>query len=98
MDWTGDYRSVVGCLGAHNLTSDEREKHDYYATQPIAAEWLIRLEDLNKNIWECACGEGHLAKVLEGAGYNVRSTDLIDRDYGVGGWTSSKYKSHGRAI
>lgn len=63
-DWTGNYQSVVGCLGAHNLTEEEREEHDYYATQPIAAEWLMQLETLDRNIWECACGEGHLAKVF----------------------------------
>lgn len=84
-DWTGDYRSVVGCLGAHNLTVEEREENDFYATQPIAAEWLMKIEDLNHNIWECACGQGHLAKPLIKAGHNVLSTDLIDRGFGRGG-------------
>lgn len=31
---------------------------------------------------ECACGEGHISKVLENNGYNVYSSDLIDRGYG----------------
>lgn len=84
-DWTGNYQSVVGCLGAHNNTDEPREEHDYYATQPIAIEWLMKIENLNKNIWECACGEGHLAKPLLAAGYNVKCTDLIDRGFGVGG-------------
>ena len=84
-DWTGGFRSVVGCLGASSHSEGEREANDYYATDPIAAEWLIRLENLDKNIWECACGEGHLAKVFEAHGYNVKATDLIDRGYGVGG-------------
>ena len=84
-DWTGNYQSVVGCLGAHNLTEEDREEHDYYATQPIAAEWLMRIEKLNKNIWECACGEGHLAKVFIEGGHNVKCTDLIDRGFGEGG-------------
>lgn len=84
-DWTGNYQSVVGCLGSHNLTNEPREEHDYYATQPIAAEWLIKIEDLDENIWECACGEGHLSKVFEEYGFNVRSTDLIDRNFGEGG-------------
>lgn len=84
-DWTGNKHSVIGCLGAHNETAEPRQEHDYYATQPIAAEWLVKLEELDHNIWECACGEGHLSKVFERHGYNVRSTDLIDRGYGVGG-------------
>lgn len=63
-DWTGNYQSVVGCLGTRNGSTKDREENDYYATDPIAAEWLMKLENLDKNIWECACGEGHLAKVF----------------------------------
>lgn len=84
-DWIGNSRSVVGCLGASNHSQGEREEHDFYATDPIAAEWLMRLQDLDHNIWECACGQGHLAKVFEANGYNVLATDLIERGYGVGG-------------
>lgn len=84
-DWTGGFRSVVGCLGATSHSAGEREENDFYATDPIAAEWLIKLENLNPNIWECACGQGHLAKVFEEHGYNVKATDLIDRGYGQGG-------------
>lgn len=84
-DWIGNYHSVCGCLGARNECKEEREEHDYYATQPIAAELLINLENLNKNIWECACGEGHLSKVFDANGFNVKSTDLINRGYGIGG-------------
>ena len=52
---------------------------------PKAVELLLEVEKFNKNIWECACGEGHISKVLEEAGYEVHSTDLIDRGYGTGG-------------
>lgn len=52
---------------------------------PKAVELLLEVEKFNKSIWECACGEGHISKVLEAAGYEVRSTDLIDRGYGTGG-------------
>lgn len=81
-DWTGNMHSVIGCLGAHNETKEDREEHDYYATQPIAAELLTEIETLSPNIWECACGEGHLAKVFTEKGFNVLATDLIDRGYG----------------
>ena len=75
--------NIYGTLGISE-TRREREDHDFYCTDPVAAEWLIKIEDLSLNIWECACGEGHLSKVFETAWYNVKSTDLIDRGYGVG--------------
>ena len=52
---------------------------DYYATDPIAAKLLLQVEDFSQRIWECACGEKHLAKVFEEAGYEVRSSDIVDR-------------------
>ncbi len=84
-DWTGNFHSVVGCLGASNHTKEERQEHDYYATDPIAAEWLMQLEELNHNIWEPAVGAGHLAKVFIAGGHEVKCTDLIDRGFGTGG-------------
>ena len=47
-------------------------------------EKLLKYETFNKNVWECCCGQGHLSKVLEDYGYDVKSTDLIDRGYGIG--------------
>lgn len=72
-------------MGASNHINEERQQHDYYATDPIAAEILLAVETFNSNIWEIACGEGHLSKVIEDYGYRVKSTDLIDRGYGQGG-------------
>ncbi len=70
-------------LGATNHSNHKREENDYYATDPIAGELLLRVEpDLN-NIWECACGAGHLARVFYKAGKLLRATDLIDRGYGT---------------
>lgn len=69
-------------LGATNHSHHKREENDYYATDPIAGELLLRVEpDLN-NIWECACGEGHLAQIFDVAGKLGKATDLIDRGYG----------------
>lgn len=83
-DWTGDTNSIFKTLGASSHAEDERQREDYYATDPIAAELLLNLETFDNNIWECACGEGHISKVLINAGYNVKSTDLIDRGFGDG--------------
>lgn len=63
----------------------EREENDFYATNPKALKLALpQLEEigLSKNVWECACGEGHLSEVLKQNGYKVISTDLIDRGYG----------------
>ena len=86
-DWVGNSKSVYTTLGASNHTEDEREQHDYYATDPIAIDVLINdgESEINHNVWECACGEGHLAKRLSDYGYNVTATDLIDRGFGTGG-------------
>ena len=59
------------------ISNGERETHDFYATDPNAVELLLKLETFNKNIWECACGEGHISNVLKANGYNVRESDLI---------------------
>lgn len=81
-DWTGGKSSIFTCLAASNHALEEREVNDYYATDPKAAEWLLELEPELDNIWECACGEGHLAKVFDRAGKLQFATDLIDRGYG----------------
>lgn len=81
-DWTGNQNSIYKTLGASNHTPDERQPHDYYATEPRATEILLENETFAHEIWEPACGEGHMAKVLEKAGYKVYSSDLIYRGYG----------------
>lgn len=65
------------------IWNENRESHDYYATDPKAVELLLKLESFNKNIWECACGENHIANVLKSNGYNVRTSDLIIRKDGL---------------
>lgn len=91
-DWTGNARSSHVTLGARNYAQNERETHDYYATEPKALELLLEKEKFASTIWECACGAGHLSKVLESHGYIVMSTDLIDRGYGTGGVDFLKFK------
>ena len=81
-DWTGDAQSIYRTLGASNHTANERQQHDYYATEPKAVELLLAEETFAPTIWECACGEGHLSRAIEKAGYHVISTDLVYRDFG----------------
>lgn len=84
MDRPSDQK-VFAVLGATNHSQNQREENDFYATDPIAMELLLNMEQFSNDIWECACGEGHLSKVLEARGYNVISTDLIDRGFGESG-------------
>lgn len=86
-DWVGNQKSIFTALGASNHTDKERETNDYYATDPVAIDKLIPTGVLSNvtNIWECCCGEGHLSERLKHYGFKVLSTDLIDRNYGVGG-------------
>ena len=80
-DWTGNRNSIYTTLGASNHTDKDRENNDYYATEPKALELLLDLEEFSPYVWECACGEGHLSEVLKAHGYNVKSSDIIDRGY-----------------
>lgn len=83
-DWTGNKKTTFVTLGASNHTDHDRAEHDYYATEPKAADILCDVETFEGSIWENACGEGHLSERLKARGYEVKSTDLIDRDYGQG--------------
>lgn len=80
-DWIGNQNSIYTTLGASNHTDKDRETNDYYATEPKALELLLELEEFFPYVWECACGEGHLSEVLKAHGYNVKSSDIIDRGY-----------------
>lgn len=82
-DWVGGRASVFKTLGASNHTDNERQREDYYATEPAATEWLCRLEKFSgRQILEPSCGEGHISEVLKKNGYDVVSRDLVDRGYG----------------
>ena len=63
----------------------EREENDFYPTPTKVIKSLLEREKFDGNIWESACGEGHISKELIKYGYSVYSTDLIDRGYGEGG-------------
>lgn len=87
-DWTGNNKSVFMTLGASNHTEKERETNDFYATDSIAIDVLLSKAALSNKVWECACGAGDLSKRLIEYGYDVKSTDLVYRGFGEGGWTS----------
>ena len=70
------------CLGARNYAKTDRQKNDFYATEPKATQLLCDVERFNHNLLEPCCGHGHMSEVLKSNGYSVTSYDLIDRGYG----------------
>lgn len=62
---------------------ENRERDDFYPTNPLATRALLDRESFEGTIWEPACGDGAISEVLKQRGYFVESTDLIDRGYGV---------------
>lgn len=77
-------------IGGGNLAggnpSRGRVENDYYATPSSATELFLETfnQDLGSMVWEPACGEGHISKVLMEKYPNskVLSTDLVNRGYG----------------
>jgi hypothetical protein len=61
------------------------EGPDFFPTPAWATHALIDNEKFDGDIWEPACGDGSMSRVLESTGLPVRSTDLFDRGYGEAG-------------
>jgi hypothetical protein len=57
----------------------------FHPTPPRATRALLTVEKLWGVIWESACGDGAISRVLEAASHEVISTDLVYRGYGRGG-------------
>lgn len=75
---------------ANNSTQNKRKEADFYPTPTNVTEALISFikgfvaADKLK-VWEPACGDGAMSKVLQNEGYDVVSTDIRDTGFGVGG-------------
>lgn len=81
-NWVGDRKSIFVTLWASNHTDHDRQNEDYYATDPVAIDYLFNEEKFDWLIREPACGEGHLSKRMIELGANVVSSDLVNRQYG----------------
>jgi len=55
---------------------------DFFPTPRWATFALIDNERFDGDIWECACGDGTMSRVLKETGCSVPSSDLYDRGYG----------------
>ncbi|HWX49502.1 MAG TPA: hypothetical protein VNZ61_15740 [Roseomonas sp.] len=58
------------------------EGPDFYPTPPWATYALMDNESFPGSVWECACGDGAMSKVIEQATGSVESSDLYDRGFG----------------
>ena len=85
-DWTGNATSIFATHGASNHSESDRAELDYYATDPEAVEALLKVECFSPYIFEPACGGCHISKVLIDRGFDVVSTDIVNR--------GSAYQSH----
>ena len=47
-NWVGGNAAVFKTLGASNHKNGERQREDYYATEPAATEWLCKIEQFTE--------------------------------------------------
>lgn len=73
---------VARLIGAS--VDGNRDPMDYYQTPPESTRGLLAVEKFHGPIWEPACGDGAISKVLVLSGHQVYSTDLVFRGYGIG--------------
>lgn len=81
--------NVLTTLGTKDGANPDRQKDDFYATDPKATKMCLK--ELEKyydtslmNIWEPAAGMGHISNLLKEEGINVvKESDLVDRGIGA---------------
>lgn len=71
--------AMTGARTARALRAD-----DFHPSPPEAVHALCDVEQFDGPIWEPACGDGAISKVLMQRGYEVISTDLVERGFGQG--------------
>lgn len=62
-----------------------RLPNEFYPTPPEATRALLSVETFDADIWEPACGDGRITKVLTDHGHAVISTDLHAYGHGLAG-------------
>lgn len=67
------------------LPVPRRIPNEFYPTPPEAVRALLSVEGFDGSIWEPACGEGAIAKVLAATGHEVVSTDRYAYGFGETG-------------
>jgi hypothetical protein len=76
----------VGSRGLGAARGFKREVTDFYPTDPALTCTLLEHEQFAGAIWEPACGDGAMARILKRRqAMPVISSDLVARGYGRGG-------------
>lgn len=88
--------SLLGAPQPVTKRTADLDGPDFYPTPQWATVALTQNERFFGDIWEPACGDGAMARVIEAAGYRVEASDLYDRGYGETGidFLESSRKAH----
>lgn len=81
-------RINLGTMIASGTGETARQIQDFYPTPACAIRAYLAAELQwleGERVWEPACGDGAISRMMTAAGLDVLSTDLIDRGYGEGG-------------
>lgn len=79
---------MIGATLANGPSSiAKRSEADFYPTPPECTKALMDFLQIPKEltVWEPACGDGDMSKIIEHYGHSVFSTDLREDTYGIGG-------------
>jgi hypothetical protein len=83
---SGERHPLAREAQGHARTSVPRRiPNEFYPTPPEAVRALLSVESFDGSIWEPACGDGAIAKLLIDAGHQVVSTDLYAYGFGETG-------------
>ena len=83
---TGERRPPAPAAREHaRQPIPRRIPNEFYPTPPEAVRALLSVETFDGSIWEPACGEGAIAKVLLAAGFDTVSTDRFAYGFGESG-------------
>jgi hypothetical protein len=74
--------NVNGSAPPRTKRTADLEGPDFYPTPLWATHALLGHETFEGDIWEPACGNGAMSKVILDAGYDVYSSDLFARGFG----------------
>lgn len=59
-----------------------RVQHEFFSTPRPVTLALLNREGFDGTVWEPACGDGAMARVLSERGCEVVASDIVDRGYG----------------
>lgn len=76
-----DYKRAQSIVGTNN--DGGRPENDFYPTPPEATQKLLDVEVFGGGIWEPACGDGSITRVLRRNGYYVFESDIEPRNDGL---------------